>query len=433
MEFDDVISPILDLLSLPKRDESIDSLEWSEYEPQEPNARKLLKIWVNNTDLYTLPCEAYLEIAGQLTKADSTLYAEGDKIAIVNNGIMALFSDARYKINGTTVESIDGNVGIATTVMGLARMSDDYAKTAGTNFMWAKDTSEAAETDPAAANYNLGFTIRQKLLHSDNGDGKFTAIVPLSHIFGFALDVRKVFYGVKHELELHRCQTDDEAIHRDAAVDAGKITLTKLSLWMPEVVPSLDLRNTLEGWMSQRESLVTYFHSRQIEQLASTAVADLSWKLVTKSGLEKPRHVFVCFQAADKHDNQVMTPHVFDALDLQQIHIAINSKRFPISDLNLDFNGRRYGRAYKMLLNFADHDQNVDTGMQVTLSDFRTLYPIYHFNLERQEDRLKDSTLDITVKAKFGGAPGNYRAYALILSDRLLKIKADGSKMGVVF
>ena len=212
MEFTDISSPILDLLSPTIRDESIDSVEWSEYEPQEPNARKLLQLWVNNTDQYTLPCEAYLEIAGQLTKADGTLYAEGDKIAIVNNGIMALFGDARYKINGMTVESVDNNVGIATTIMGLARMSDDYAKTAGTNFMWAKDTSEAAETDPAAADYNLGFAIRQKLLHSDGGDGKFTAIVPLSHIFGFARDVRKVFYGVKHELELQRRQTDDEAI-----------------------------------------------------------------------------------------------------------------------------------------------------------------------------------------------------------------------------
>ena len=82
---------------------------------------------MNNTDQYTLPCEAYLEIAGQLTKADGTLYAEGDNIAIVNNGIVALFGDARYKVNGMTVESVDNNVGIATTVMGLARMSDDYA------------------------------------------------------------------------------------------------------------------------------------------------------------------------------------------------------------------------------------------------------------------------------------------------------------------
>ena len=123
MEFTDISSPILDLLSPTIRDESIDSVEWSEYEPQEPNARKLLQLWVNNTDQYTLPCEAYLEIAGQLTKADGTLYAEGDKIAIVNNGIMALFGDARYKINGMTVESVDNNVGIATTVMGLARIT----------------------------------------------------------------------------------------------------------------------------------------------------------------------------------------------------------------------------------------------------------------------------------------------------------------------
>lgn len=453
-QFTDINDPILDLEGSPMKDESVEHIEWYEYQPQSANARQNVEIWVNNTDQYTLPCEAYLQISGQLTKADDTNYNENDQVALVNNGIMALFDTARYTINGQEIEALNNNMDIATTILGLVSYSDDYAKTAGTSMFWAKDTStrpafykfnqgnvrNAAGDGQTRAlvntndNYNHGFAIRHGLLFGDGNDGFFDAIIPLSHIFGFCRDVRKVLYGVKHTLYLQRRGTDVEAIYRNQHADDGKVTLSKLSLWMPTVTPSLEWRAKLEGWMNSRAIMTAYYQAHQVDQLADqNNVTDLTWKLAVRSGSERPRHIFIAFQNTNKRNSQQANAMIFDNFSLTDIHVLLNNERFPLSDLSLNFNQRRYMRAYKMLLEFMGRDQNVDTGLQISSEDFRTLYPIYHFDLEKQSDRLKSSISDIYIRSRFSALPGNYRGYAFVMSDRILKIESDGSKMNIIF
>ena len=59
----------------------------------------------------------------------------------------------------------------------------------------------------------------------------------MRHTFGFCQDYDKVVYGLKHTLTLTR-NNDEDAIFRDNAADAGKITLSKISWFMPEVTPA---------------------------------------------------------------------------------------------------------------------------------------------------------------------------------------------------
>ena len=61
--------------------------------------------------------------------------------------------------------------------------------------------------------------------------------VPLKHIFGFCEDYDKIVYGLKHTLTLVR-KSDDDAIFRANAVDAGKVTIDKISWFMPHVLPA---------------------------------------------------------------------------------------------------------------------------------------------------------------------------------------------------
>ena len=44
---------------------------------------------------------------------------------------MALFSRAQNVINATKIEAIDNDVDVATTIIGLARYSDDFIKSSG--------------------------------------------------------------------------------------------------------------------------------------------------------------------------------------------------------------------------------------------------------------------------------------------------------------
>ncbi len=388
-----------------------------------------LSLVVNYSDQYTLPSEAYLQISGKLVKNDGTNYADTDVVALINNGVMSLFQNYVYQINGQEVEAIYGHGDVSSTILGLVRYSDDYARTMGSLFFWNKDTSGGVASITDAKS---GFYARHKLLFKNGNTGFFEVCIPLSHIFGFCRDIKKVFYGVKHEILLQRRATDDEAIHRLAAAGGGKIDITKLSLWMPTVTPSLEMRNALEKWILSRSAITLYWQATQIDSIENQTATDFIWKLGVRSGKERPRHIFIAFQLSDRRNSQEQNPHVFDPLNINTIDIKLNAVKIPQSDILINFDERQYNRVFKMLSDYKGRDQDVNTGHQIDAESFRTHYPIYHFDLEKQSERLKDSISDIYVHARFTGTPANYRAYAVVQSDRTMLLSGDGSKMNIV-
>ena len=65
---------------------------------------------------------------------------------------------------------------------------------------------------------------------------------------------------------------------------------------------------------------------------------------------------------------------------------------------------------------------------------FKSHYPIHIFNVSKQTERLTVGVVDLTVRMEFtANVPANTQAYALVISDRMLKFKRDVSKMSVLF
>ena len=85
---------------------------------------------------------------------------------------------------------------------------------------------------------NKGFKTRQSyFIQEPLPKGTLSFIVPLKHIFGFCEDYNKIVYDLKHALALVR-KSNNDAIFRANAVDPGKVSLTKISWFMPHVVPA---------------------------------------------------------------------------------------------------------------------------------------------------------------------------------------------------
>ena len=117
-------------------------------------------------------------------------------------------------------------------MLGLLKYPDDFSKSKGLNQLWFKDTTTQAN------NQNVGWNIRrQYVIHNSDPKGTFSFRIPLKHIFGFCEDYDMVVYGFKHTLTLTRI-ADHNAIFRAASVDAGKITLSKISWFMRHVMTS---------------------------------------------------------------------------------------------------------------------------------------------------------------------------------------------------
>ena len=68
-----------------------------------------------------------------------------------------------------------------------------------------------------------------------------------------------------------------------------------------------------------------------------------------------------------------------------------------------------------------------------TPSEYKTLYPLFLFDVSKQSEKLKYSTTDIQIKIEFNdNVPAGTEAYAVIISDRLINFQSDGNKFSVV-
>jgi hypothetical protein len=419
---------------------------------------------------------------------------------LVNNGIMFLFNGIRYQINNNEIENVvnpgqattmkglltysndfESAEGFnmcwqkETKIGGIGDVSD-YELAAALNMASTemrgggptpnsvRDVIRAAfppghrirtVTDAAAAaaastiqtvfnaisniipSVNSGHVTRRRhIIQLPNPVGSFSFAIPLSHIFGFCDDYKKVIYGVKHTLTLTR-SNDVDAIMRANATPACEVRLNKVTWFVPHVIPSVAQKVILYKKIEGKLSIPIGFRSLQCDSRDVAGINDLSWRLSVKSGTERPRWLIVGFQT-NRSSNRSVTPAIFDHVNLQNIYATINNNRYPIMDLDLDFaSGRHTSRAYKMLLEFkrAFYDQSEkSTSNGITPAEFRTIYPLFVLDMRRQSERIKDSVQDIVVKAKFRQAVlPNTVAYALLISDRQFKLQSDGRKFNVVY
>ena len=73
-------------------------------------------------------------------------------------------------------------------------------------------------------------------------------------------------------------------------------------------------------------------------------------------------------------------------------------------------------------------------GSGVSRAAFKSLYPIHVFDVSKQSERLTEGVVVLTVRMEFStNVSANTQAYALVISDRMLKFKSGGSKMSVLF
>jgi hypothetical protein len=154
-------SDILKITETPPTDEGIERYEWHEYEPvagANINTGGEIRINIELQDLFTHPAESYLLFEGRLTKADNTAYTNADSVAIVNNGLMHLFTQISYSLSNQEIETLF-YPGQATTMLGMLKYPNDFQLAQGLNQLWYKD---AAATAVIAD--NSGFAVRQAYL-----------------------------------------------------------------------------------------------------------------------------------------------------------------------------------------------------------------------------------------------------------------------------
>ena len=111
-------------------------------------------------------------------------------------------------------------------------MSQDYANSSATSEYFYLDTGDTTIKVGGDANYNKGFTIRSAL----GLVGKIqNSIIPLNKFSFFDGLERNLL--PPSQIQISPRLTDDATlIYRNNGVDAGKVVVSKLVLWIPRIL-----------------------------------------------------------------------------------------------------------------------------------------------------------------------------------------------------
>ena len=424
-------------------DDSIYEYEYKEYNPITGTDlnRGSIVITIESQDIYTHPAESFLVIEGQLIKEApappaAAEYVNDDNIALINNGLMYLFSDVRYHLASHEIEVLQ-NPGHATTMLGLLKYPDDFTKSQGLNQVWAPDTDEGT-----AINNNNGFKLRRdyiiNMVEGAGNKGKFNFKIPLKHFLGFCEDYKKILYGMQQRLTLTRTGNDNAILRGqnaagNAALDNAKIELNKISWFMPHVIPSDAYRLQLDKIIEKKEKIPVGYRMLQCDNIPVVGGSGFTWRLGVKSSPDIPRFIIVGFQT-NKNNNQTTNPALFDHCEVRNIYVTLNAKRYPDIDYENDFTINKFSRIYGDASTFRKKFYNMDeliSNSSISPDNYKTLFPLFVFDVTKQSEKLKTSVSDIHIKASFNGnnPPNNTMAYAVIISDRLFHFVSDGSKI----
>ena len=420
-------------------DDSIYDYEFKEYNPIAGTDlnRGSIVITIESQDIYTHPAESFLVIEGTLgTPVAPPLvgvgpYGNADTVALINNGIMYLFSDVRYHLASHEIEVLQ-NPGYATTMLGLLKYPDDFNKSQGLNQLWAPDTT-TDDNNVANKVDNLGFKKRfQYIIEKVDPNGEFSFKIPLKHFLGFCEDYKKILYGMQQRLTLTRTGNDN-AIFRAAATDAGTVDIKRIRWFMPHVIPSDAYRLQLDKIIEKKEKIPVGYRMLQCDNIQVPAAnKNFTWRLGVKSSPDIPRFIIVGFQT-NKNNNQERNPAIFNHCDIRNIYVTLNAKRYPDTDYDISFTANKYSRIYGDATSFRKKFYNMDelvSNSGIDPISYKYLFPLFVFDVTKQSEKLKTSVSDIHIKAYFDeNIPADTMAYAVIISDRLFHFVSDGSKI----
>lgn len=397
-------------------DDTVTHMEWHTHLPYASmtlNNSDEIRIPIQQQDICVIPSLSYLYVEGKvLIEADDTI---PKKTHFTNNAFAYLFDEIRYEINGVEIDRVR-NPGIATTLKGYASFNQLDLRMMG-NAGWISST----------ANMNVS-----KGVHGVDNEGNFSFCVPLSSLFGFAEDYRKMIVNAKHELVLIRSASDKNAVQWKPAAPTGnppvadtslpeavKVKFEKLSWRIPYVTLSDEQRVSLLKQLSKGTSIPVEYRSWELyEYPVLPTTTKQSWAVKTASQLEKPRYVIVAFQTDKKVNVKANASH-FDHCHLTNLKLHLNSVSYPYDDLKLDFSRNHYALLYDMYTRFQESYYNTQARPLLEKESFEKYAPLIVIDCSKQNESIRAAPVDIRLEFEVGkDFPANTAAYCLIIHDK---------------
>lgn len=309
-----------------------------------------------------------------------------------------------------------------------------------------KFTKYTIRTD-AYLSKNEGFLARKTIVfnpftnvQSADNSGYFSFRIPLDFLFSFCADFTEVIYYKKHELKLQREVSDLAAIFRGETVDAGKITISSMKWYVPQVYPSLNAQLHLNNRILSMPYTDIAYREKSIQTFTVTPGSTrFSASLSYTGGLKKPRFIIAAFQyfplgkSVDLLNSAIFNCPQYDTskmIDVSDAVIYVDSSQNTIgynNDFKLHHDAKWYNdyKNARVVLTGEFDESNC-----ISFFDFINLYRLYVFDTKEKID-FKSGVSNVKIEFSFNSTiplvtDGETKLYVLSFCDNLVKLPNNG-------
>ena len=273
----------------------------------------------------------------------------------------------------------------AVFIKNLLDFSDDYGRSTAKSQFWYLDTADQ----------------QREILTQTTGQNTVPktveTIIPLDRYSFFEELENKILPPMQLEFEI-TLQDDTELIWQNDGTDR-RVVVRNFELWVPS------LQFTSEGQKLVNENFLKPANWKYLQETihASTSRRDANGVWQITPGMKNVKHVFVYIQQTQKSKNYQFNPYIFDTFNIDRDNSAAlltcrlqsgASEFYPELDYTSDFKDR----ILQDVIEFRYRKNDFNTGTQLNVVNYSTLYPLIYFDLRSKSGDLNQQKKNHKIK-----------------------------------
>ena len=344
-----------------------------------------------------------------------------DTRTTIINGAHSLIRHMVIKSAGKIIYDTD-NLYLVTFAKNLLEYSDDYARSVAKNSLWYLDT---ADSSVAATNPN--FEARRLL----TANRQLVNVTIPSNRYSFLEELEgRMLPPMQLDFEID-LTTDVEVLY--GAADTFRLVIDRFYLWVPRLEPKDAL---MSKFVSDYQKPTKWTYLREMYQRSDFTNSSGDFRI--SASIDKVKYVFVYLQR-DKTSDMTANPYIFDTFKLNAGYNNSTLLNCRLEYGNgvfypeLEYDSDSKGRIFSDLMNYSWKKNDYNTGTQLNIANFTSLYPLIFFDLSYQADQVSRDPKQLMLKYLINTNDGdNFRVHAIVLYEQDVVIDKVGDQLVIV-
>ena len=345
----------------------------------------------------------------------------GNTRTTIINGAHSLIKHSVIKSAGKIIYDTD-NLHLVTFAKNLLEYSDDYARSVAKNSLWYLDTDATSDYT------NTGLESRRLLTASRQFVNVST---PLNRYSFFEELEGRMLPPMQLDFEIE-LTPDTEVLY--GAADTSRLVIDRFYLWVPRLEPKDAL---MSKFISDYQKATKWTYLREMYQRSAPTQNSGDFRI--SASIDKVKYVLIDLKRL-KNNNMEANPYIYDTFKLNaaDANSTLATCRLEYGNgvfyPELDYDSESKTRIFSDLMNYSWQKNDYNTGTQLNVSNFESLYPILNFDLSYQAEQVSRDPKQLMLRYRINQAStADFRVHAIVLYEKDVVIDKVGDQLVIVY